>query len=236
MKMPILLFLSLVLPAKNFADAGMHRYALEDSVFQTCGEVYKRSMAFSRDVHETVYLLEVYPYSHPGRFLPFPSGATAMSAASWLSRFVPATSGPYALLYSVNGRNTLRCRNSEGNYTELSDSSGGNGALDLDLHPGKAEIWHFFFTPVNAAHVFVITDLPLDRIDGTALMRRVKELLKARYVYLYVRNDPWFLGMEFDPLGYLFTDSFKQITASEYKTSQTLACDTSSGCKLGTSW
>ena len=111
----------------------------------------------------------------------------------------------------------------------------GEGPLDLDLPSGKAEIWHFFITPINVAHVFVITKAPLKTVDGDALMARVTKLLSARNVFLYVRNDPWFFGEVFDPLPFYFADEFKPVTLEQYLASPTLTCYTGSGCGLGLS-
>jgi hypothetical protein len=105
----------------------------------------------------------------------------------------------------------------------------------VTLGSGEAEIWHFYFTPINNAHVFAITNIPLGRLDGEALIARVTELLKARHTDLYVRDDPWFLGVAPDALPYLFADYFKKITFSEYRATRTMRCDTIYGCKVGPS-
>ena len=119
---------------------------------------------------------------------------------------------------------------------KLSGPVGGHSPLDLNLAVGKVEILHFYFTPINNARVFAVTDAPLDVLDGSGLVAQVKELLSARHMNLYVRNDPWFLGFAPDPLLYLFTDSFKRISYAEYQATRTMSCDTLYDCKVGPSW
>jgi hypothetical protein len=207
------------------------RWGLDDAAFADCHEVLNRAKSFGADIQKPVYFMELFPRSQPGR-LGFLSETTASQSESWIANSDPKTQ-LRGLFYFVNGSYTLRCRDSRGRYVKLSGPSDGEGPLELDLPSGKAEIWHYFFTKISVAHVFLITKSPLKTVDGDALMARVTKLLSARMVFLYVRNDPWFLGDVFDPLPFFFTDGFKTITLQQYLVSPTLTCYTDSGCGLG---
>jgi hypothetical protein len=210
-----------------------HRRGLEDATFANCKEVLDRARSLATDIHEPAYFMELFPQSQPQRDT-FLSETTAAQAAWWIAHNDPKTYR-HGLFYFVKGSYTLRCRDTSGRYVKLSGPSDGEGPLDLDLPSGKAEIWHFFISPINMAHVFVITEAPLKTVDGDALMARVTKLLSARTVFLYVRNDPWFFGEVFDPLPFYFADGIKTATLQEYRASPTLTCYTGSGCGLGLS-
>jgi hypothetical protein len=231
MRAPILLLVVCEAVARGQLGPVLHPHALDDSVFKSCSDVLARALDLSRRIQETAYVMELFPRTQGQVGPPFPSEATAPFAAKWLASYDPKDH-PNALFYFAADSYTLRCRDNAGNYVDLSGPSGSAGPLQTRLGSGTAEIWHFYFTPINNAHVFVVTNIALEAIDGEALMAQVTKLLEARHISLYVRNDPWFLGAAPDALPYLFTDSFKTISEAEYRMSRTLDCDTSYGCKL----
>jgi hypothetical protein len=203
--------------------------ALDDSVFQSCNEVLNHAVALSADVSESAYVMELFPKSKGTAVYTFPSEVTSASAASWIASH--DTKGiPHALFYFVRGAYTLRCSDNNGRYTQLSGPFGAASPLELDIGPGKGEIWYFYLTQTHRnAFVFVVTDVPLKSLstsDEAMLIARVKELLNARFVQsIYLRNDPWFLGTAPNSLTYLFTEPFKRITLEEYKATTTLWCN-----------
>jgi hypothetical protein len=212
-----------------------HPQALDDSVFQSCDDVLSRALEISSKIREPAYVMELFPRTQGRVGPPFPSEVTAAYAARWVANY-DLKAHPYALFYFAGGSYTMRCRDNGGRYVKRSGPSGVSGPLDLKLAAGKAEIWHFYFTPINNAHVFVLADIPLSPLDGEGLMAKVKELLSARHINLYVRrNDPWFLGVAPDALPYLFTDHFNKITLPEYQATPTMSCETVYGCKVGPS-
>jgi hypothetical protein len=91
--------------------------------------------------------------------------------ARWLNNYERETF-PYALLYSVNGRYTFRCRDDQNGFVESSGPDGN--PLQLTLSNGKAIIWHFDMTAEKMAHVFVVTAIPLQTINGEELMEKVR--------------------------------------------------------------
>jgi hypothetical protein len=212
----------------------LHPHALDDRAFGSCDEILRRALELGRNIDDPAYLIELFPRSQGRVGPPFLSERTASFAAQWLASHDP-NSLPYALFYFAKGAYTLRCRDNDGRYVKRSGPSSSSGPLDLNLADGKAEVLHFYFTPINLAHAFVITQIPLQTLNGNALMAKVKDLLGARSLFLYVRNDPWFLGVAPDPLAYLFTNSFKRISEQEYRESQMLTCYSGSGCKLASS-
>jgi hypothetical protein len=234
MKLALFVFLSTGVLAHAQIGLALHPHALDDVVFQSCDEVLSRAVQLASPIQEPAYVMELYPKSR-GRVLAFPAEVTASYAARWLSSH-DLKEYPYALFYFVNGGYTLRCRDIGGRFVRLSGPFGAASPLDLKLPAGNAEIWHFYFTPINNAHVLVVTEIPLDVLDGRALMAQVKELLSARQMDLYVRNDPWFLGVAPDALPYLYTDSFTRPTYAEYQATRTMICSTMYACKVGASW
>jgi hypothetical protein len=233
-RLTLWVFLSFVV-ARAQVGPVLHPHGLDDDVFQSCDDVLSNAVQLSNDIREPAYTMELFPQSQGRVGPPFPSEVTAKYAARWLVSYDPKVR-PYALFYYAKGAYTLRCRGNDGHYVKLSGPVGGHSPLDLKLAVGKVEILHFYFTPINNARVFAVTDAPLDALDGSGLMAQVKELLSARHMNLYVRNDPWFLGFAPDPLLYLFTDFFKRISYAEYQATRTMSCDTLYGCKVGPSW
>jgi hypothetical protein len=90
-------------------------------------------------------------------------------------------------------------------------------------------------TPENMAHVFVVTSIPLEEIKSEELIAKVKEHLGARFMFLYVRNDPWFLGYSQNTVPYIFTDSFIRLSAEDYRKTKTMVCYSDTGCRVRTS-
>ncbi len=88
-----------------------------------------------------------------------------------------------------DGRFKFRCRDS---HNRLSQTTGPDGDPLQLLLPGRTEIWHFDLHNILMAHVYVVTGIPLEKIDGNALLSDVTRRLGAHYVFLYVREDPWF--------------------------------------------
>lgn len=210
--------------------------ALEDSAFRSCDEVLSRAVALSADIHESAYVMELFPKSRGTAASSFPSEVTAASAASWIASH-DTKSIPAALFYFVKGAYTLRCRDSAGNYAELSGPHGSPSPLELDIGSGKGEIWDFYITEnYRNAFVYVVTDASLPTLsepDEIRLMNHVQELLDARFVQaIYLRNEPWFLGTAPNSLIYLFTDAFPRMTLEEYKATKTLWCNQNQGCKF----
>jgi hypothetical protein len=202
-------------------------HAVDDSLFHSCNEVESKAREFSRDIKDRVYTMGVFPRN--GRFLyaGFLSEGYARHAVTWLAGYEPRSS-PYALFYFVDGAYTFRCRDDQ---SHLLESTGPEGdPLQLKLAEGRAAIWHFFFTPINVAHVFVVADVPLTSLSGDQLLAEVTQRLGARVVFLYVRNNPWFLGYSPNSAPYIFTDSFKTITEEQYRASRTLVCYTGQKC------
>jgi hypothetical protein len=206
------------------------QHALPDNVFQSCDEVLNRAVVLSADIRESVYVMELYPQSRGTAAYSFPSEVHAASAASWIaSHDTKALSN--ALFYFVKGAYTLRCRDNQGRYEKLSGPFGAASPLEVDLGPGKGEIWYFHYSWNGSrnAFVWVVTEVDLKTLndaDEARLMNQVKERLNARFVQsIYLRNEPWFLGTAPNALLYLFTDSYKRITLEEYKATKTLWCN-----------
>ncbi len=212
-----------------------HQHALEDGMFQSCDAVLARALSLSADIHESAYMMELYPKTRGTAAFPFPSEVTGQSAAQWIATHDTKTM-PEALFYFIRGAYSLRCRGNDGRYVELSGPFGAK-PLELDVGSGKGAIWYFWVRAFDHnAFVWVVTDVSLKSLtkpDGIRLMQQVKELLSARFVQaVYLRNEPWFLGTAPNSLIYLFTDSFPRMTLEEYKATKTLWCNQNAGCKF----
>jgi len=131
----------------------------------------------------------------------------------------------------VNGRYTFRCRDSHEHFTE-SHGPDGN-PLQLRVAEGKAEIWHFSITKYGLAYVFVITDQPLNKVDGKDLMTQ-SEKLGAKSALVYIRNDPWFFASSPDTGPYIFAEDrgYEPITEEEYLKGRTTSCRDDLGRKV----
>ena len=206
--------------------------SVDETVFDSCSGVEVLALEVSRKIDDDVYFMQLFPKGRAPHVSIFGSEGYGQDATAWLLKHRPKEF-PYAVFYFAKGSYTLRCRDTQGRSLEVTGPLGSPPLLKVPS--GSAKIWHFYFTPINAAHVFVVTDAPLDALDGEALMAQVKERLNANYVYLYIRNDPWFLGEAPDPLPYIFTDSYQRMTEDEYRASRTMTCYSDSRCLVGPS-
>ncbi len=214
------------------STAGYFR-SVDVALFHKCSQVEAASLKLAREVQDRAFFMEVFPRNKNSLFFPFPTEYSLTSLAiRWLNNYESETS-PYALLYSVDGQYTFRCRDDQNKFIE---SSGlGGDPLELTLSNGKGVIWHFDMTPEKMAHVFVVTAIPLESINGEELMSSVKKQLGARFMFLYARNDPWFLGYSQNTLPYIFSDSFRRISAEEYRKTLTMVCYSNTKCAVGIS-
>jgi hypothetical protein len=218
------------------AQTGPNPYlrALDDCAFRNCDEVLGRAISLAAEIHDSAYMMELFPKSRGSAAYPFPSEVTAESAARWIASH-DTKSIPDALFYFLKGSYTLRCRDNDGRYVKLSGPVGSSSPLDLSLASGKAEILYFYLAPNSRnAFVFMVTDVSLESLSASeeaTLIARLKELLNARFVQsVYLRNDPWFLGTAPNALIYLFNDSFNPITLGEYQATKTVNCNETQGC------
>ena len=207
------------------------------ATFESCRDVEAPVNEFSNDGPLWVYVVESFPSDQRSLFFPFFSddprddGGFLWQALGWLNSYRDQAPPTRAILYFVNGRYAFRCRDNKGHFTESYGPRGN--PLQLKIASGKADIWHFSITENGMAYVFVITDQPLDQLDGKELMAQVKDRLGARFIILYVRNDPWFLHSSPDAAPYIFAgDRFKSISEEEYLNSKTMVCYTDTGCKV----
>jgi|HubBroStandDraft_6_1064221.scaffolds.fasta_scaffold569133_2 hypothetical protein len=225
----VLSMLMLKLLAQPRSAGGVFR-PVDPALFNNCGQVESGARQLAREIPDRVFIMELYPRGQT-LYFPFPSEFRRTPlAVNWLTSYHPQTS-PYAMFYSVDGEYTFRCRDEQNKFVETSGSHGDT--LQLTLSTGKAVIWHFDMTPEKMAHVFVVTATPLENINGEELMAEVKKQLGARFMFLYARNDPWFLGYSYDTLPYIFTDSDRKISAEEYRKTRTMVCYTDTRCGVG---
>ena len=215
------------LSAQPVGTAGYFR-PLGKTFFGRCDDVVAAGKAMSRDIPDHSFVLQLYPIENPSLFEPFPSD-TILSRLAFRWMGSHSTNVPYALLYSVDSAYAFRCRDNQGRFTE------DTGLFQLALSNGQATIWHFWVTTQNLVHAYVVTDIPLEQVNGTELMAKVKERLHAGYLILYARNDPWFLGYSPDPLPYVFADSYRKITPEGYQDTKTLVCESPAGCRVSRS-
>lgn len=203
------------------------------STFESCGDAEASAKQLSKAIPDRVYVMELFPPDQYSLFFPFLSDSDGFlwQAQNWLSSHRSETSQPRAILYFVNGRYAFRCRDNHEHFTE-SYASEGNPLL-LKITPGKSEIWHFSITEGGMANVFIVTDQPLNEVDGKELLAQLREQLGVRFGFVYVRNDPWFFGSSSDAAPYIFAaDRFKPISVEEYLNSKTMLCRTDIGCKV----
>jgi hypothetical protein len=180
-----------------------------------------------------VFSIELYPKSMGSSVFPFPSEHSIGAVIGWLRAEMPVET-PFAMFYSVNGRYVLNCRDTSGAVHEISSRLGN--PLDLDIANMNAHILHFDFHNQKMAHVYIVAKAPLRAISGEEVLERVTRLLGARFVFVYIRNDPSFYGYSMDSSPYLFADRSKMLTADEYLRTDTMSCITKSGCHVGPSW
>lgn len=207
------------------------------ATFESCRDVEASAKEFSNESPLWVYAVESFPSDQRSLFLPFLSddlrddGGFLWQALAWLNSYRNQAPPPRAILYFVNGRYAFRCRDNKGHFSESYGPRGN--PLQLKMASGEAEIWHFSITENGMANVFIVTDQPLDQVDGKELMSQVKEQLGARFSFIYVRNDPWFFHSSSDAAPYIFAaDRFKPITEEEYMNGKTLVCRTDIGCRV----
>lgn len=216
--------------SQSLSGSGGYLRSLRADIFQSCEEVKNRAQTLSAEIADRVHVIALYPDQRT-LFMPFPSDNHAQAAASWISNHNQRNS-PFGLFYFVNGSYKFRCRDAHDRLTEVSGPS-GDDPLALKASGINTSIWHFFLTPKGVAHVFVLTSEPLRDLRGEELLAQVGTLLQARFVFLYARNDPWFLDYAPDSLPYIFAASFRRISEDEYRASETLVCSTDHGCRLG---
>jgi hypothetical protein len=209
------------------------RLPVDDALFENCSSI--ETIAQQHDVGgpEQAYSIELYPKYAGSPVFPFLSEQTIGMVTRWLGAERRART-PLAIMYSVAGRSLLKCRDTSGALHEISSSSGS--PLDLEIAGMSAKILHFDFYNKKMAHVYVVATAALDAIDGADVLDRVTRLLGARFVFLYIRNDPWFYGYSPDSSPYMFTDLSNMLTEEQYLKTQTMSCMTTYGCHLGPSW
>lgn len=210
---------------------------IDDGLFESCNQVKNRALELAGSLSKPVYFLQLYPKEGRSLFYPFPSDVSTEVKFRWLSEYDPR-GHPYALLYFAHGAYSFRCRDNQDHYSEssatpkLSSSGREYDPLLVQLTTGTATIWHFWATDTNMDTVYVVTETPLEKLNGEEVLAKVKGRLGARYMFLYVRNDPWFFGYAEDSIPFVFADSFRRITESEYRATHTMVCYSDSGCKV----
>jgi hypothetical protein len=221
------IFLTFNLLAEPSRANDLYLRAVDESRFHSCKEVESTAREIARGIQDHVFTVALFPRNGRSLYYPFPAERHGPAAVKWIAGY-ELSSAPYALFYSVAGAYSFRCRD---NQNQILQSTGPDGdPLQLTVATGRATIWHVSDTPLNLARVFVVTDIPLERLDGEQLLAQVKRRLGARFVFLYVRNDAWFLGYSPDSIPYIFTDSVKRITEEEYRATRTMYCNTDQGC------
>jgi hypothetical protein len=206
---------------------------VEDSLFNNCGEVEILARQLSPGTSDRTYTIELFPRSHGTSVFPFPSEHSVSAVTGWIASH-DQSGHPFAMFYSVNGAYAFRCRDIQNRFVE--SASPESDPFQITLTAGRAVIWHFDLYNRNMAHVFVVTDVALGRINGEAVLREITRRLGARFVFLYIRNDPWFFGYSSDSTPYIFADSAKALTEKAYKATETMSCMTGQTCRVGPSW
>jgi len=205
---------------------------LDDALFHDCGQVEKVARNAQIGVSGRAYQIQFAPRNGKVLVSPFLSEGTGWGAFKWVSTF-RGKKLAQATLYFLDGASTFLCRDDQNHFVESAWPN--EDAFKLTVLGGTAKIWHFHFSPVNAAHVYVVTSAPLESLRGGDLLSEVARRTGARFVYLYVRNDPWFFDYSPDSRPYIFADGFKSITEDEYRATRTLVCDSNEGCMLSQS-
>jgi hypothetical protein len=236
--MRLMLFLWLSFSLGSLAQpvnptAGLLR-PVDDSLFRSCPDLQRRALELAGRISDRVFFMELYPRSAKPLFRAFLADGGMQQKFYWLTKF-DVHSPPYALLYYINGAYALRCRDDQGRAFETAGPKGQgpsastSNPLVLGALRGTTTIWHFSITPTDVARVFVITSSPLRSVNGERLLAEVKERLDGRYVFLYVRNDPWFFGNASDSVPFIFADPSTHPTEEQYKASETMICITDNG-------
>jgi hypothetical protein len=199
---------------------------IDDKIFNTCTEVESEALKLASEIPEQTFTIEIHPKSGTkliGSFISERSDTYDMAAVDALADH---SREPIAHYYAVRGGHHLRCRDANGSVSESS-------TLPWMQSTAQFQVWHFTRSDTDMDHAYVITKEPLDSIDGPKLLRDVSQLLGARFLFLYARNDPWFYGFVSSAMPYVFADLSKRITSLEaFKATKTLICYTDSGCKV----
>jgi hypothetical protein len=205
------------------------RIAVEQELFANCAKVEKYSPLTKPEGNDRVYSIELYPKLGGGSATTFMSEHSAESVAAWMKTEL-GHSKPIAMFYFIDGAYAFRCRDSMDRFHE--SSSGGNPLqLTSDTY-----ILHFDVYDNQMVYVYVVTKEPLEAVDGDQMLARVSKLLGARFVFLYIRNDPWFYGYVHDSSPFMFSDLSRAISAPDYLKTKTTSCVTGQGCRLRASW
>ncbi len=206
---------------------------LDDSQFANCSTVEELARGYQPPTRDGVYTLSLLSKSKGNVAGPFMSDMPLTQVTGWIARQQPKAY-PFAMFYEVYGRYRFRCRDAQDHLIEASGP--GGDPLQFAVRGGTAEICHFDFHNVAMAHAYAVTDVPLESIEALDLFAQVTQRLHARYLFLYVRRDPWFFRYSLDSTPYIFADASKVISEGAYLQSQTLSCMTGNPCRLGPSW
>lgn len=225
--------LALTATGQQTNRVGHSRLPVEDGLFENCAAIEGIARSFDPGGADRAFSVELYPRTKGSNIFPFISDSGIRPALNWITATKPHTS-PSAMFYSVDGRYHFYCRDAVGTVREASGVQGN--PLELKLDGATASILHFDFYNKKMAHVYVVTKAPLGSVPGQDLLDRVTRMLDARFVFLYVRNDPWFYGYASDSSPYTFTDLSAAIDDEQYLKTQTISCMTGQGCRLGPSW
>ena len=238
MKTLLLLVMSLPLAAlaQGFTPKSGFVRPIDGGLFNNCDHVKDRALQLASSISRPVYLMQLYPNDGKSLYELFASDGSTEEKFQWLSRYDPRHH-PYALLYFADGGYSFRCRDNQDDYSELFAKPPLAAGSEYDpflvqLAAGTATIWHFWATDTNMDTVYVVTQTPLEELNGEEVFAKVKERLSARAMFLYVRNDPWFFGYAADSAPFIFADSYRRITESEYRSTHTMVCYTDSGCRV----
>ena len=229
---PLLFFSYTAAPAQPTSRIDHVRLSVDEATFGSCSQVESLAERAVPSTGDAVYTVEVSSREKSSFAVPFLSDRSTGQVAQWIAEQAPKAY-PFAMLYKINGRYAFRCRDSRDRLSETHDASGN--PLDLSLVGGHGVIWHFDLYNSHMAHVYVVTNMSLGQINGDQVLDQVTKLLQARYVFLYIRRDPWFLGYSLDAAPYVFSDSSKLLDDAAYRASLTLACVTNQGCQVGSS-
>lgn len=222
---------TLTASAQRFSNSLHFPQKVPLPTFESCGDAEASAKQFSKAIPNRVYVLELLPSNQQSLFVPFLSDAGGFLWQALRYSYRSQAPPPRAILYFVNGRYAFRCRDNHEHFTESSGPDGN--PLRLGIAPSKDEIWHFSITEEGMAHVFIVTDQPLDEVDGGELMAQLREKLGMKVGFVYVRNDPWFFASSGDAAPYIFAaDRFKPMSEEEYLNGKTLVCRSDIGCKV----
>ena len=193
------------------------------SLFSKCDHVEDYVVHLSPLTSQPVYTVELFPEGLRRLIVPFLSEVGISQVTEWIRHFETKPLPASAMVYSINGRFHIRCRDNQGHLVETSGPDPGIDPLKLGLEFGRATIWHFWVYR-GYAHVYVVTDARLETIDGNALVSNIERRLGVRNVELYVRNDPWFYFYSPDSAPYILADLSKALNQEQYAATPTMTC------------